>query len=148
MTGTARAEKLDFVRSLGADHVIDYTTTDWTRSGERWDWIIDMEARHSVLHVRRALTPHGAFVSLGAPTALIFDGMLLGPVVSKATGRAMSLLTWWKPFQADDVQALTELVGAGSVVPRIDRSFPLDEVVDALRYVDEGHARGKVLVIP
>lgn len=148
VTGAARTEKLDFVRSLGADDVLDYTTTDWTRGGARYDWILDVEARHSVLRSRRALRPGGAYVSLGGPGSLIFDGMLVGPVVSRATGRRMSLLVWWKPFRAEDVETLLELVGSGAVRPRIDRSFALGDVVAALRHVDDGHARGKVLVIP
>jgi len=148
VTGVTSTAKLDVVRPLGADQVIDYTTTDWTQSGERYDWILDVEARHSVLRARRVLKPGGVYVSLGGPTSLIFDGMLVGPLVSKATGRGMSLMTWWKPFRADDVDALKALVAAGTLVPRIDRSFPLNEVVDALRYADSGQARGKVLVIP
>jgi NADPH:quinone reductase-like Zn-dependent oxidoreductase len=148
VTGVARTDKLDFVRSLGVDDVIDYTTTDWTRTGRRFDWILDVEAKHSVLQARHALRRGGAYVSLGAPSLLIFDGMLVGPVVGRATGRSMSLLLWWKPFAPDDVEAIKALVADGTVAPRIDRRFALDEVVEALRYVDDGHARGKVLVLP
>ncbi|MEW6224672.1 MAG: NAD(P)-dependent alcohol dehydrogenase [Chloroflexota bacterium] len=148
VTGVTRTAKLDFVRALGADDVIDYTTTDWTRAGEPYDWILDVEARHSVLRARRALRPGGVYVSLGGSTSLIFDGTLIGAVVSRATGRGMSLMTWWKPFRAEDVDALKALVAAGTLAPRIDRSYPLDEVVDALRHLDSGLARGKVLVIP
>jgi len=148
VTGVTRTDKLDFVRSLGADEVIDYTTTDWTQAGERYDWILDVEARHPVLRSRLALAPGGHYVSLGGPGALIFDGVLVGPVVSKATGRGMSLMLWWKPFKSEDVDTLKELIAAGKLAPRIDRSFPLDDVVEALRYVDTGQARGKVLVIP
>jgi NADPH:quinone reductase-like Zn-dependent oxidoreductase len=72
----------------------------------------------------------------------------LGPLMSRATGKRMGLLTWWKPFKADDVATLKELIAAGKVKPVIDRRFPLDEIVDALRWVDEGHARGKVVVAP
>jgi NADPH:quinone reductase-like Zn-dependent oxidoreductase len=148
VTGVTRTEKVDFVRSLGADEVIDYTTTDWARAGERYDWILDVEARHSVLRSRRALAPGGHYVSLGGPGSLIFDGMLIGPVVSKATGRGMSLMLWWKPFASADVDTIKELIAAGAVSPRIDRTYPLDDAVDALRYVDSGQAKGKVLVIP
>jgi NADPH:quinone reductase-like Zn-dependent oxidoreductase len=148
VTGTARSEKLDFVRSLGADHVIDYSATDWTTAAQEYDWILDVEARQSVLRSRHALRRGGHYVSLGAPSMLLFDGMLLGPVVGRATGRGMSLLTWWKPFAAGDVATLLDLIAAGKVTPQIDRTYPLDEVVAALRYVDDGLARGKVLVIP
>ena len=146
--GTARTEKLDFVRSLGADEVIDYTTTDWTTAGDRYDWILDVEARQSVLRARHALKRGGRYVSLGAPSLLIFDGMLVGPVVGRATGRSMSLLLWWKPFKGEDVAALLDLVASGVIAPQIDRTYPLRQVVDALRYVDDGRSRGKVLVIP
>ena len=148
VTGTARTEKLDFVRALGVDEVLDYTTTDWTTAGDRYDWILDVEARQSVLRARRALKRGGHYVSLGAPSLLIFDGMLVGPVVGRATGRSMSLLLWWKPFKGEDVAALLDLVAAGGIAPQVDRTYPLAEVVEALRYVDEGRSRGKVLVIP
>ena len=146
VTGVCQTRKVDFVRSLGVEHVIDYTTTDFTTTGERYDWIVDVEARHSLLRSRRALAPNGAYVSLGGPTAAIFEGMLLGPVISKAVGKPMGVLLWWKPFDADDVAALKVLVAAGQVKPVIDRRYPLGEVVDALRYVDEGRASGKVVV--
>jgi NADPH:quinone reductase-like Zn-dependent oxidoreductase len=148
VTGTARTEKLDFVRSLGADEVIDYTTTDWTQVGTRYDWILDVEARHSVVDVRRSLVPGGVFVSLGGPTWHMVDGTVVAAVASRATGRRMSLLTWWRPFDAGDVETIKRLIASGRVVPRIDRSFTLDEVGDALRYMESGAARGKVLVIP
>jgi NADPH:quinone reductase-like Zn-dependent oxidoreductase len=146
VTGVCRTEKIDFVRSLGADEVIDYTKTDYTTTGERYDWILDVDARHSVLRTRRVLRPNGAYVSLGGPLSLLFDGLLLGPLVGKATGRRMGLLTWWKPFKAEDVTTLEELVAAGKLKPAIDRRYPLSEVVDALRWVDEGRARGKVVI--
>ena len=148
VTGVARTEKLDFVRSLGADAVLDYTTTDYTTTGERYDWILDVEARHSLLRARRALRRGGAYVSLGGPGMRIFEAMLLGGLVSRATGRRMGLLLWWKPFKAEDVDRLRTLLAAGDVRPIIDRRFSLDEVVEALRYVDGGQARGKVIVTP
>ena len=148
VTGVARTDKLDFVRSLGVDRVLDYTTTDYTATGQRYDWIVDVEARRSLLRARRALRPNGVYVSLGGPTGRILEQMFLGGVVSKATGRRMGLLLWWKPFQPDQVAALKTLVAAGTVKPVIDRRYPLEQVVEALRYVDSGHARGKVIVTP
>ncbi len=148
VTGVARTEKLDFVRSLGADAVLDYTTTDYTTTGERYDWILDVEARHSLLRARRALRRGGAYVSLGGPGMRIFEAMLLGGLVSRATGRRMGLLLWWKPFRTEDVDRLRTLLAAGDVRPIIDRRFALDDIVDALRYVDGGQARGKVIVTP
>lgn len=148
VTGVASTGKLDFVRSLGADHVIDYTTTDYTRAGERYDWIVDTDSHHSLLAVRRALVRGGVYVTLGGTSWPILASMLAAPFVSMAVGRRMGLLLWWKPFNAPDVQRVTDLVAAGKVRPTIDRRYSLDQVVEALRWVEEGHARGKVLVIP
>ena len=148
VTGVARAEKLDFVRSLGADHVIDYTATDYTRTGIRYDWIVDTDSHHSLLAVRRALVPGGVYVTLGGTSWPILGSILAAPFISRAVGRRMGLLLWWKPFNPPDIQRVTDLIAEGAVRPAIDRRYPLDQVVDALRWVDDGHARGKVLVIP
>jgi NADPH:quinone reductase-like Zn-dependent oxidoreductase len=148
VTGVARGEKLDFVRSLGTDHVIDYTTTDYTKAGKRYDWIVDTDSHHSLFAVRRALAPGGVYVTLGGTGLPILASIILAPFVSVAVGRRMGLLLWWKPFNPPDVERVTELIAAGMVRPVIDRSFSLDQVVGALRWVDEGRARGKVLVIP
>ena len=146
VTGVCRTEKIDFVRTLGVDEVIDYTKIDYTTTGERYDWILDVDARHSVLRSRHVLRPNGTYVSLGGPLSMLLDGLLLGPLVGKATGRRMGLLTSWKPFKAEDVATLEELIAAGKLKPVIDRRDPLSEVVDALRWVDEGRARGKVVI--
>jgi NADPH:quinone reductase-like Zn-dependent oxidoreductase len=148
VTGAARTEKLDFVRVLGADHTIDYTTTDYTKAGERYDWILDTDSHHSILAIRRALRPGGVYVTLGGTARTIFAAMLLGMVVSLVTGKHMGLLIWWKPFNPPDVATVTELLAAGAVKPVIDRRFPLSEVVEALRWVDDGRARGKVIIVP
>jgi NADPH:quinone reductase-like Zn-dependent oxidoreductase len=148
VTGVDGAAKLDLVRSLGADHVIDYTTTDYTRTGERYDWILDVHSHHPLLDCRRALRPGGVYVTLGGTTPRILTAMAVGPVIGLATRKRMGLMLWWKPFGAADVATLTSLHAAGAVKPVIDRRFALDEVVAALRYVDDGQARGKVLVIP
>jgi len=148
VTGVASTEKLDFVRSLGADHVIDYTATDYTRTGERYDWIVDTDSHHSLLAVRRALVPGGVYVTLGGTSWPIVASILAAPFVSLAVGRKMGLLLWWKPFNPPDIKRVTDLIAEGKVRPTIDRRYPLDQVVDALRWVDDGHARGKVLVIP
>jgi NADPH:quinone reductase-like Zn-dependent oxidoreductase len=148
VTGVARGDKLDFVRSLGADHVIDYTQVDYTRTGERYDWIVDVDSHYSLLDVRRALKPGGIYHTLGGWDGRLLQAMIVGPVASLASGKKMGLMLWWKPFNRQDVATLIALIAAGEVKPAIDRRYPLDEVVDALRYVDEGHARGKVVIIP
>ena len=146
VTGVCSPGKVDFVRSLGADHVLDYTEVDYTASGERYDWIVDTDSHHSILRVRRALRPNGVYVTLGGTTWPILAGMALGPLISLASDKWTGLLLWWKPFKAEDVATLTDLIAAGKVKPVIDRRFPLTEIVDALRWVDDGHARGKVII--
>ena len=147
VTGVCRTEKVDFVRSLGADHVIDYTTTDYTRTRDRYDWIVDTDSHHGPLAVRRALRPRGAYISLGGNDAALLK-LIAAPVVGRATGHRMGLMLWWKPFHRPDLARIQELMAAGQLKPAIDRRFGLDEIVDALRWVDDGHAKGKVVVVP
>ena len=120
---------------------MDYTTT-----GERYDWILDTDSHHSILRVRRALRPNGVYVTLGGTARPILASLIVGPLISLASDQWTGLLLWWKPFNAEDVATLVALIAGGQVKPAIDRRFPLSEVVDALRYVDDGHARGKVII--
>ena len=103
-------------------------------------------AHHSMRDVRRALQPRGVHVMLGGSSARILESLVLGQLIKLASGKRTGLLIWWKPFNPDDVATLKELLAAGSVRPAIDRRYPLDDVVEALRWVDDGHARGKVVV--
>lgn len=144
--GVCSTDKMDMVRRLGADHVIDYTSEDYTRSGQRYDWILDVAGNRSIFANRRALKPRGVYVMVGGPTSRIFGALLLGPLISLAGSRKMGLSMGWKPFKKDDVIRLKELIEAGKIKPVIDRSFPLSEVPDALRYLEEGRARGKVVI--
>jgi NADPH:quinone reductase-like Zn-dependent oxidoreductase len=146
VTGVSSTAKVDFVRSLGADHVISYQQTDPARTGRRYDWILDSDAHHSILSWRDALLPKGAYVALGGPASWFAQALVQQPAVALATDKSMGLLLWWKPFHADDVEKLKDLIAAGKLRPVIDRRFPLGEIVDALRWVDDGHARGKVIV--
>ncbi len=148
VTGVASTDKLDLVRSLGADHVIDYKKVDYTKTGERYDWIVDTDSHHSLFSVRRALRPNGVYVSLGGDSGDIIGGLIVGPLMSLASDKWSGLMIWWKPFKAEDVATVTDLMAAGKVRPVIDRRYPLSEIVDALRWVNDGHARGKVIVTP
>jgi NADPH:quinone reductase-like Zn-dependent oxidoreductase len=146
VTGVASAGKLDFVRSLGADHVLDYRSVDYTKAPERYDWILDTDSHHSILAVRRALRPKGVYVTLGGTAFPILSAMLFGSLISRFSDRSSGLVLWWKPFNPPDVATVTNLIAEGKVRPVIDRRFPLAEIVDALRYVDEGHPKGKVII--
>ena len=148
VTGVCRTEKVDFVRSLGADHVIDYTKTDFTATGERYDWILDADSHQSILRSRRALRPGGRYVTLGGGSLDLLQGVIVGPLSTLlGGGRRAGLMLWWKPFHAADVATLTDLVLSGHLAPAIDRRYPLTETAEALRWVDEGRAKGKVVIV-
>jgi NADPH:quinone reductase-like Zn-dependent oxidoreductase len=148
VTGTSRTDKTDLVRWLGADHVIDYTSTDYTTSGVRYDWILDVDSHQPMGRARRALRRGGVYVTLGGPASRIFPAMLAGPVVSAVTGHRMGLMLWWKPFDRTDLATLEQHVLTGTVRPVIDREFSLDDAAHALAHVADGNARGKVLIRP
>jgi NADPH:quinone reductase-like Zn-dependent oxidoreductase len=145
VTGVARGEKLDFVRSLGADHAIDYRTVNYTKARERYDWIVAVDAHHPIRAARRPLKPGGVYITMGGSTATIFSA-LGGLLMSRFSRKWSGLMVWWKPMHRPDVETLKELIAAGKVKPVIDRRYPLDQVVDALRWVEDGHARGKVVI--
>lgn len=148
VTGTCRTEKTDFVRSLGADYAIDFTAVDYTQERERYDWILDTDSHHPIRACRRALRPGGRYVTLGGGAVEIAAGLVVGGLASLGSDRKSGLMLWWRPFDAGDIATLSGLIDQGKLVPAIDRRYPLAEVVDALRHVDDGLARGKVLVIP
>ena len=146
VTGVASTPKLDLVRSLGADHVIDYTKVDFTTTGERYDWILDTDSHQSIRRSRRALRPNGVYLTLGGTTWPILDAMVVGALSSLRSDRYSGLMFWWKPFNPPDVDRLKELIADGKLRPVIDRRYPLSEVVQALRRVEDGKALGKVIV--
>jgi NADPH:quinone reductase-like Zn-dependent oxidoreductase len=146
VTGVCSGAKVDFVRSLGVDHVIDYTTTDYTATGERYDWILAADSHHAILSARRALTPGGVFQTLGGTTWPILDAFVVGSVASMAGRRKTGLVLSWKPFYAPDVDTLKAMLADGRIRPMIDRRYTLEETAEALRYVHERRNRGKVIV--
>ena len=146
VTGVASTPKLDLVRSLGADHVIDYTKVDYTTTGERYDWIVDTDSHNSIRRSRRALKPNGVYVTLGGDSGPLLDAMLVGALVSLRSDRYSGLMLWWKPFHRADVDRLKELIAEGKLRPVIERRYPLSEIVAALRHVEDGKALGKVVV--
>jgi NADPH:quinone reductase-like Zn-dependent oxidoreductase len=141
VTGVDHTEKLDFLRSLGADHVIDYTQEDFTKNGNQYDLILDVVAYRSVFACRRALRPNGRYFMVGGSVATIFQILLLGSWMRSKHIRLLAVIP-----NPKDLVFLTELCEEGKVVPIIDRRYPLREVALALRYLGEGHAKGKVVI--
>jgi NADPH:quinone reductase-like Zn-dependent oxidoreductase len=148
VTGVASAAKLDLVRSLGADETIDYVTNDYTRPAERYDWVVDVDAHHPLRRWRHALKPRGVYVGMGGSGGWLLSLPFWQPALKLASGQTIGVLLHWKPFAQADVEEVKRLVGMGAVTPAIDRRFALDDVVDALCWVEDGHARGKVLIVP
>ena len=144
VTGVDNTGKLDLMRSLGADHVIDYTQEDFTENGKQYDLILDVVAHRSVFAYKRALRPNGSYFFVGGSVATIFQVLLLGPWIRRTTGKKTRLLVVQSNLR--DLVFMTELYEAGKVVPVIDRRYPLSEVPEALRYLGEGHAQGKVVI--
>jgi NADPH:quinone reductase-like Zn-dependent oxidoreductase len=148
VTGLCSTRNLDLVRSIGADHVIDYTKEDFTQSGQKYDLIFQLAGTRSPSDCRRALTSKGKLIlSSGesdgrwiGPLDRIIKAVVLSPFVSQRLG----------PFEAkrskEDLQVLKELIESGKVSPVIDRTYPLSETAEAVRYLEEGHARGKVVI--
>jgi NADPH:quinone reductase-like Zn-dependent oxidoreductase len=140
VTGVCSTRSLDLVRSIGADHVIDYTQEDFTQSEQRYDLILDIVANRSVSDYVQALRPGGAYVAVAFNASALF----MGPLVSMTGGKKVSQLSH-KPNQ-DDLAAMRELIEAGKVSPVIDRRYPLSEAAEALRHYGEGHPQGKVVI--
>ncbi len=147
VTGVCSARNVDLVRSLGADHVVDYTRTDFTRAGKRYDVILDNVEAQPLAAVRRALAPAGTLIPNSGR-----GGRWLGPLGRIVKARLLSAFTRQRlrPFASvekrQDLLALADLLATGQVAPVIDRTYPLDHAADALRYVAAGHTRGKVVV--
>lgn len=143
VTGVDSPEKLEVMRSIGADHVIDYTQDDFTATGQRYDLIFDVMAHHPVFDYKRALTPQGRYIMAGGDMLLVYKLMLLKPWLSISGNQKMSLLLH-KPNEG--IEAINSLFEAGEVVPIIDKRFPLHDVAEALRYFGDGHVKGKVVI--
>jgi NADPH:quinone reductase-like Zn-dependent oxidoreductase len=150
VTGVCSTRNLDLVRSIGADHVIDYTKEDFSKTGQRYDLILDNVGTQPLSQFRRALQPKGQCVMIGGggpndgrligPMARPFEAMLISPFVSQKLGMLFAQLNH------DDLAFLGDLMQSGKVTPVIDRTYKLSGLADAIRYLEQGHARGKVVV--
>jgi NADPH:quinone reductase-like Zn-dependent oxidoreductase len=144
VTGVDSTGKLDLLRSIGADSVIDYTQEDFAKGGQRYDLILDVVTYRSILDYQRVLNPRGTYVMLGGGCwSRVWQTMLLGPLVSMTTGKRMGILMH-NPNK--NLAFVKELFEAGRVKPVIDRRYPLSEVPEALRYFGDGHVKGKVVI--
>ncbi|MCX6170876.1 MAG: NAD(P)-dependent alcohol dehydrogenase [Ignavibacteriales bacterium] len=144
VTAVCRTMNLDQARSIGADYVIDYTKEDFTKNDQKYDLIFAANGYHSLSAYKRALTPKGIYIMAGGTMAQIFQSMLTGSIMSETGGRKMGGVRAKRSQQ--DLAFLKKLVEAGKVKSIIDRRYPLSETAEALRYLGEGHARGKVVI--
>ena len=144
VTAVCSTKNLDMARSLGAEHVIDYTKEDFTKNGQLYDLIFAANGNRSIFDYRRALSPTGIYVMAGGSISQIFQGLLLAPSLSKSGGKKLGALS--AKVNQKDLVFIRELVETGKIKPVIDRRYPLSETAEALRYLGEGHAKGKIVI--
>ena len=151
VTGVCSTRNVELVRSLGADQVIDYTKEDFTQGATRYDVIFDTVGNHALSEYRHVMTAKGIYIGIGG-------GGPRGGQLDRCPEGTPQVLTWWLPFVSqqlvtfmasinkDDLAVVTELIEAGKLKPVIDRTYPLAQVPEAIRYLEQGHARGKVVI--
>jgi NADPH:quinone reductase-like Zn-dependent oxidoreductase len=144
VTGIDRGSKLDFMRSIGADHVIDYTVSDFARGGQKYDLIVDFIAHRSIFDYKRVLCDQGNYVLVGGSVPRILQTLFLGPLIGMFGSKKMGILGHRQ--NTDDMAYMVELCSTGKVRPVIDRRYSLSEVPEAFRYLGDGHAKGKVII--
>ena len=144
VTAVCSTRNVEIARSIGADHVLDYTQVDFARSGQRYDLILAANAHHSILDYWRALGPDGIYVAAGGAVLRILQAFLLGPLLSLMGRKKIRFFI--ANINQKDLVSLKGLLEAGTVVPVIDRRYKLREGADALRYLAKGHAQGKVVL--
>lgn len=144
VTGVCSTRNVEMVRSIGADHVVDYTQEDFTQNGQQYDLILDAAAFRPLSDYKRALAPTGAYILVGGSTARLFQLMFMGPVFSKKEGQRFG--TFMKKSNQVDMLFMKELLEDRKIVSVIDRRYPLSATPDAIRYLEEGHARGKIII--
>lgn len=144
VTAISSTKKMEGLRALGADHVIDYTREAFTRSGQRYDLILAVNGYRPLADYRRALKPQGTYVMVGGEGRQIFESLMMGPLVSRRGGQTITNLA--ATPNADDLSFVKDLIEAGKVAPVIDRTYPLENTAEAVRHVGAGHAAGKVII--
>jgi len=144
VTAVCSTRNVDMVRSLGADHFIDYKKEDFTRNGQQYDLILAVNGYHPISAYKRALTPKGIYVMAGGSPAQMFQSLLLGPLMSKSNGRKMTSIS--AKTNPKDLVVIKDLLGDGKIIPIIDECYPLSKTAEAFRYFEKVHARGKVVI--
>lgn len=144
VTAVCGAGNMDRMRALGAEHVVDYGKEDFTRSEKRYDLILGANAFHSLLDYRRALAPEGIYVITGGGGSQMLQAMLLAPFLSLAGSRKLRMKG--AKAKQQDLQVLKEMLEAGKIKPDIDRRYTLEQTADAIRYMEAGHVRGKIVI--
>jgi NADPH:quinone reductase-like Zn-dependent oxidoreductase len=149
VTGVASTSKLELIRSIGADDVIDYTRQDFTDGSQTWDVIVDTAGRRPLRELRRALTPKGTLVIVGgdgggAWTGGFFRGMIRGPLVSMFVGQRLGAIN--SKVTKEDLEAVADLIESGAVTPVVGKTYPLREAPEAVRVLETGHAEGKLVI--
>jgi NADPH:quinone reductase-like Zn-dependent oxidoreductase len=145
VTAVDSTKKLEMLRSIGADHVIDYNEEDFTKNGQQYDLILDIAGHHSVFDYKRVLSSNGIYSLVGGSRFTIFQTLFLGPLISMATSKKIGIIAW-KPNRKQDLDLIKELIESGKVVPVIDRRYQLTEAAEALQYFEEGQPQGKVVI--
>ena len=145
VTGVDHGDKMDFIRSLGADHILDYTETDYTKTETTYDWVLDVAPVHSLRSVVRVLNPGGVYLMIPGTMPQVFKSFVVAPLMSRVVGRRLGM-PMWELMNQDDIALLTGLLEAGKVKPAIDRTYPFDEIREALRYQQEGRTVGKIAI--
>lgn len=144
VTAISSTKKLERLRSLGADHVVDYTREDFTQMGQRYDLILAVNGYRPLAEYRRALTPQGTYVMAGGTGNQLTEAIVLGPLVSRRGGQTVT--SFVASPSADDLTFVAGLIEAGKVVPVIERTYALEDTAEAVRHVGAGHAAGKVVI--
>ena len=145
VTAVCSTGNIDLVRSIGADHVIEYTKNDFTQGEIRYDLIVAVNGHHSLTEYKRVLSPDGTYVCIGGTMSQLFGSMVVGPLRSKKGGKELKCMGSVKINQKD-LFVMKGLLEAGKIVPVIDRRYPMNEVPEAFRYLADGHAKGKIVI--
>jgi NADPH:quinone reductase-like Zn-dependent oxidoreductase len=140
ITGVCSTRNVEMVKKIGADHVVDYTREDFTRGDARYDLMLDAIGNRSLRECRRVLAPKAVYIFIGGRMSHLLASMLAGPFVSQDVKTVVAKRS------SADLEFLSGLIEAGKVTPVIDRTYPLDQVPEAIRYLEQGHARGKIVI--